>query len=131
MVVGLPVREEASYETVGRKYPPRVAPTFLWVDRQRPLRWPMRLEALVPDGLDVFVVLDLDNNGYPSTGDVSSLCACDFERPAEGKEPLSFVLESVVPSNEELADKFIFPDVDPPGEDDVDFREDERNLSRD
>lgn len=131
MVVGLPVRDKQLYETVGRKYPPRVAPTFLWVDRQRPLRWPMIVEALVPDGLDVFVVLDLDNNGYPSTGDVTSLCACDLERPPEGAEPMSFALESVVPSNEELADKFIFPDVDPPGEDDVDLKEDEGNPSRD
>ena len=125
MVVGLPVRESEAYEKVGRKYPPRVAPTFLWVDRQRSLRWPMNVEALVPDGLDVFVVLDLDGNGYPSTGDVSSLCACDLERPPEGGSSLEFTLESVVPSNEELADKFIFPDVDPPGEEDVDLHEDE------
>jgi hypothetical protein len=125
MVVGLPVRESESYEKFGRRYPPRVAPTFLWVDRQRPLRWPMSVEALVPDGLDVFVVLDLDANGYPSTGDISSLCSCDLQRPAAGGKAMGFTLESVVPSNEELADKFIFPDVDPPGEEDVDLHEDE------
>ena len=116
MVVGLPVREPESYENFGRKYPARIAPTFLWVGPQRPLRWPMSVEALVPDGLDVFVVLDLDRNGYPSTGDISSLCACDFERPPPGGAPLRFTLESVVPSNEQLADQFIFPDVDPPSE---------------
>ncbi len=125
MVVGLPVREPEAYEAFGRQYPPRVAPTFLWVNRMQPLRWPMKAEALVPDGLDVFVVLDLDRNGYPSTGDISSLCACDFERPPQDAEPLTFTLESVVPSNEELADKFIFPDVDPPGEEDIDLHEDE------
>jgi len=125
MVVGLPVREEEAYEKSGRRYPSRVAPTFLWVDRQRPLSWPMRIEALVPDGLDVFVVLDLDANGYPSTGDVSSLCACALQRPPEGRKAMAFTLESVVPSNEELADKFIFPDVDPPGEEDVDLHEDD------
>ena len=131
MVVGVPVREKAAYETVGRRYPARVAPTFLWVDRERPLRWPMTIEARMPDGLDVFVVLDLDNNGYPSTGDISSLCACDFERPPKAAEPMVITLESVVPSNEELADKFIFPDVDPPGEDDVDLRGNEEVLRRD
>jgi len=115
MVVGLPGREPEEYEVTGKKYPPRVAPTFLWVGRERPLKWPITLDALVPDGLDVFVVLDLDGNGYPSTGDISSLCACDIERPLAGSPPLGFTLESVVPSNEELADKFIFPDIDPPG----------------
>ena len=76
-------------------------------------------------------MLDLDNNGYPSTGDISSLCACDFERPPKAAEPMVITLESVVPSNEELADKFIFPDVDPPGEDDVDLRGNEEVLRRD
>jgi len=116
MVVGLPVREPWAYEETGRNYPPRIAPTFLWVDQQRPLKWPIAVDALVPDGLDVFVVLDLDGNGYPSTGDISSLCACDIERPEVGGSAMSFLLESVVPSNEELADKFIFPDSDPPDE---------------
>ena len=81
----------------------------------------------MPDGLDVFVVLDLDGNGYPSTGDISSLCLCDIERPPAGAPALGFTLESVVPSNEELADKFIFPDIDPPGEEVEDDEETEED----
>ncbi|MBJ96065.1 MAG: hypothetical protein CMP23_16495 [Rickettsiales bacterium] len=131
MVVGVPLREQDSYQELGRRFPPRVAPSFLWVAQRRALRWPMELEALVPDGLDVFVVLDLDDNGYPSTGDVSSLCACDLERPPVGSGPLTFVLESVVPSNEELADKFIFPDIDPPGEGEQEERGEEADWGRD
>lgn len=96
-------------------FPARVAPTFLWVSMPQDLDWPVRLDALLPDGLDTYVVLDLDRNGYPSTGDMASLCACEMKRPDSGSPPSRFLLKSVVPSNEQVSDK-LMADLDPEDE---------------
>ena len=129
MVVGLPVGSTLAAREIERtgghgriegslgprpdgSFPARVAPTFLWVSMPMELDWPVELDVLLPDGLDTYVVLDLDHNGYPSTGDMASLCACGMKRPAKEAAPTHFLLESVVPSNEQVSDK-LMADVDP------------------
>jgi len=136
MVVGLPpgstlaAREIERTGVTGRiegslgprptgSYPARVPPTFLWVSLPLDFDWPVRMDALLPDGLDTYVVLDLDRNGYPSTGDIASLCVCEMQRPKEGSPSVGFLLESVVPSNEQVADK-LMPDRDREEDDPVD-----------
>ena len=89
MVVGLPPAE--SFE-----WPPAVRPAFLWVSQPTKLNWPVELEAQVPDGLDLIVVLDLDGSGYPDTGDLSSKPAAKYARGA-ADAPIAVELEEVIP----------------------------------
>jgi hypothetical protein len=77
-------------------WPPATQPTFLWVSDPTRLDWPVTLEAKVPDGLDLFVALDLDGSGFPDTGDLASKPAASYVRGA-ADAPVPIELEEVIP----------------------------------
>lgn len=89
MVVGLAPAEPFAW-------PPRAKTEFLWVSQPTKLNWPVTLEAQVPDGLDLLVVLDLDGSGFPDTGDLSSKPVAKYKRPAKGAE-VAIELAEVIP----------------------------------
>ena len=91
MVVGLPPSDPEEFG-----YPPEAKPSFLWKSDSVKLNWPVTLEALVPDGLDVLVALDLDGSGYPDVGDLTTAPLFKYARPAEGQE-VRVRLEEVIP----------------------------------
>ncbi len=87
MVVGYPRQEvERGMPAAGAQ------PTFFWRSEELRLTWPLRIEAPLPSGRTLFLVLDLDDDGMPSPGDLCSVPAYDFEPPAEGREA-PFVFE--------------------------------------
>lgn len=59
-------------------------PAFFWrTDASKP-RWPWTIEAPLPDGLELEVVVDVDGDGMPSPGDLLSAPQAEFRRPEAG-----------------------------------------------
>lgn len=61
--------------------PPQVPPDFTWRSDALPLTWPITVEAPLPSGLDLLVVLDLDDDGRPSPSDLTAAPLLRFEPP--------------------------------------------------
>ena len=100
MVVGLPPSPEDEFG-----YPPDSTPSFLWVSEGTRLKWPVTLQAKLPDAVDLLVVLDLDASGAPDVGDLTTEPLFRFRRPPAG-DYTTVTLQTVVPvpegeSNEE------------------------------
>jgi hypothetical protein len=87
MVAGLPPGDVFAW-------PPAVRPDFLWVSEPTRLQWPVKFEAQLPDGLDLIVVLDLDGDGLPGAGDLSSQPMQSFKR---GDGGVKASLTAVIP----------------------------------
>lgn len=67
-------------------------PSFVWMSPKVELDWPVKLEAQVPEGGTVHVLLDLDGGAEASTGDLAAKPIRSFSPPPEG-EPLEILLE--------------------------------------
>ncbi len=91
MVVGLPPSPEDEFG-----FPPDSTPSFLWSSEATRLKWPVVLEAKLPDAVDLLVVLDLDASGAPDVGDLTTEPLYRFRRPPEGEE-VTVTLQTVVP----------------------------------
>ncbi len=91
MVVGLPPSPEDEFG-----YPPDSTPSFLWASEATRLKWPVTLEAKIPDSVDLLVVLDLDASGQPDVGDLTTEPIFAFRRPAIG-EAVQATLATVIP----------------------------------
>jgi hypothetical protein len=66
-------------------------PAFYWSSEEIYSRWPTKLEALVPSGLDVRIVLDQNEDMSPDSGDLTGDILPTFEVPESGG--LEFVLD--------------------------------------
>ncbi len=67
-------------------------PISFWRSEELQLVWPLEIKAAMPEGATVFLILDLDEDGLPSPGDLSSEPRYDFQPPAEG-EKVEFVFQ--------------------------------------
>jgi hypothetical protein len=79
-----------SSDSIERGMPaPMSEPTYFWASGQLPIDWPLRAELRLPDvpGQTVYVILDLDDNGQPSPGDLSSSALVNYEAPSGRIEP--------------------------------------------
>ena len=59
-------------------------PIAFWRSGDLQLDWPLEIEAPLPSGTTLFLILDLDADGLPSPGDLSSEAQVDFQPPPEG-----------------------------------------------
>lgn len=91
MVVGLPPSPEDEFG-----FPPDSTPSFLWVSEGTRLKWPVELQAKLPDAVDLLVTLDLDASGAPDVGDLTTEPMFRFRRPPPG-ESVTVTLQTVVP----------------------------------
>ena len=76
----LPFLDRASVLLVG--YPPADGvrgqpedgkrPLYLWQSDPLALSWPVLLDVPTPSGVSLFIVLDVDGDGFPSRGDLST-----------------------------------------------------------
>ena len=66
-------------------------PAFYWSSEEIYSRWPTKLEALVPSGLDVRIVLDQNEDMSPDSGDLTGDILPTFEVPESGG--MEFVLD--------------------------------------
>jgi hypothetical protein len=74
-----------SPDSIERGMPaPLSTPSYFWSSEQLPIDWPVRAEVRLPDtpGQTVYVILDLDDNGQPSPGDLSSSALVNYEAPS-------------------------------------------------
>lgn len=81
------------------RWPPAARPEFLWVSEPTMLEWPVTLDAALPDGLDMIVVLDLDGSGLPGPGDLSSRPVARYQRGDAGP-PEVVQLQEVIPTQD-------------------------------
>ena len=91
MVVGLPPSPEDEFG-----FPPDSTPSFLWASEATRLKWPVTLEAKLPDAVDLLVVLDLDASGAPDVGDLTTEPLYRFRRPPVG-DSVTVTLQTVIP----------------------------------
>ena len=90
-VVGLPPSPEDEFG-----FPPDATPSFLWISEATRLKWPVELQAKLPDAVDLLVVLDLDASGEPDVGDLTTEPMFAFRRPPAG-EAVTVTLQTVIP----------------------------------
>ena len=67
-------------------------PISFWRSARLQLDWPLEVRAPLPSGTTLFLILDLDEDGLPSPGDLSSQPQPDYEPPADGGKA-SFVFQ--------------------------------------
>lgn len=67
------------------RWPPEAQPTFLWRSGPTKLDWPVAMTGRFARGLDLIVVLDVDADGQPGPGDLSSAPLRAFEPPPAGR----------------------------------------------
>lgn len=67
------------------RWPPAAQPSFLWRSGAQKLDWPVAMTARFARDLDLVVVLDVDADGQPGPGDLSSAPLMAFEPPPEGQ----------------------------------------------
>jgi hypothetical protein len=67
---------------------PQTRPSYFWASPQLSIEWPLRTEIRLPDvpGQTVYVILDLDDNGRPSPGDLSTVALPNYEAPSSRLE---------------------------------------------
>jgi len=67
---------------------PQTRPSYFWASPQLSIEWPLRAEVRLPDvpGQTVYVILDLDDNGQPSPGDLSTAALPNYEAPSSRLE---------------------------------------------
>jgi hypothetical protein len=83
--------------------PPFSDPAWSWVSEEFVLSWPIALDAPLPIGLDALVMLDIDESGGPTAGD---LAAAPLLRVATGLAgPLPVVLIGPVSEPAEARDE--------------------------
>ena len=68
---------------------------FIWASAPQRLNWPVVVEAPLPEGLDLMIVLDLDGSGVADSGDLTSTPKRGLKRPASGG--MTFDLKEIVP----------------------------------
>lgn len=81
LVVGMPASDEGAY--VG---PLTRETSFVWVSDSVKLAWPLEIEAQLPPGGDVQILLDLDGDLVPSVGDLANSPLVNFEPLPEGSD---------------------------------------------
>jgi hypothetical protein len=69
-----------------------VEPAYFWSSGTIPAKWPLRLTASLPEGLVLFLVADLDSDGAPGPGDLSTSGFPAWHAPDGGAE-IPFVLD--------------------------------------
>jgi len=69
-----------------------VPPNYSWRSEELMLTWPLSLQVPLPSNLTLFLILDLDGDGSPSRGDLSSGALVDDQPSREDRE-LSFLLD--------------------------------------
>lgn len=61
-------------------------PAFFWRSEVLQLTWPLRIDAPLPSGLSVYLILDLDSDRMPSPGDLCSEVRAGYAPPPAGGE---------------------------------------------
>ena len=59
-------------------------PAFFWRTESVEATWPLSIDAPLPDGLHLEVVVDVDGDGMPSPGDLLSAPQAEFRPPDTG-----------------------------------------------
>lgn len=67
-------------------------PAFFWRTPETKASWPWSVDAPLPDGLELEVLVDADGDGMPSPGDLLSAPQAEFRRPQAGSS-LELVLD--------------------------------------
>jgi hypothetical protein len=76
---------------------PQAPPSFAWMSDPVAAPWPVILQVPIPPGLTASAILDLDGDGRPGWGDITSSPMANAR--GDGKAPVQFVLDHPIAGN--------------------------------